>query len=292
MAGAAIGRPPHINPSLSDTEDMSSAHIPGLETLALAIEANGSHRPGHLWRARLYAAELARRLEWDRARLEELELAAVLHDAGELAVPQTILAGSARLTPPELERMQAHAGVGALMAQRAGLPPAVAAMVRGHHERWDGGGYPDGLRRDAIPPGARILAVADCLAGRDAGAALQELRAGCGTAFDPQVVRVALESLHEMERSVKRAMASTPLPLFHGAIAASRREDRLLACLDTGLGSAGGLAETMSAFEDCLRDLIAYDCMAVFRRREHQLRARLPERRWVGGVVRAHHPLR
>src|ERR1035441_1665410 len=98
-------------------------------------------------------------------------------------------------------------GGGAAGGGRAGLPRLAARIVRGHHERWDGSGYPDGLGGEAIPLGARILAVADCLAGAApdglAGstteAALQALRAARGTVFDPRVAEVALER-HEADR--------------------------------------------------------------------------------------------
>src|ERR1039457_2355644 len=112
--------------ALSDTVDMSGAsnsfrpagemaapHLPSLEALALAIEAQGSHDPDHLLRARFYALQLARRLGMDQAGLEALELAAILHDVGELAVPQSILSKPGDLTPPEFEKMKTHAPVGA-----------------------------------------------------------------------------------------------------------------------------------------------------------------------------------
>src|SRR5450759_54255 len=164
--------------------EMASPHLPSIEALALAIEVQGSHAPDHLLRARLYAVELARRLGLDQAGLEMLQLAAILQDVGELAVPQSILSKPDGLTPQEFEKMKTHARVGALIVECAGLPRPAARMVRSHHERWDGTGYPDGRRREAIPLGARILAVADCLAGAAAGAALEALRAGNGTVFD------------------------------------------------------------------------------------------------------------
>src|ERR1039457_2404360 len=176
---------------------VAAPHLSSLEALALAIEVQGSHAPDHVVRSRLYAVELGRRLGVNQADLGALEVACVLHDVGELAVPQSILSKTGGLTPEEFERMKTHAAVGALIVERAGLPRLAARIVRGHHERWDGSGYPDGLGGEAIPLGARILAVADCLAGTaqdcPAGdapdclagstteAALRALRAGRGT---------------------------------------------------------------------------------------------------------------
>ena len=247
----------------------ATSFFPGLETLALAIGAQGSHRPDHLVRARLYAVELASRLGLDQAGLEALQLAAILHDVGEMAVPQSILSKSGDLTPQEFEKMKTHAPVGAAIVERAGFPLAAARMVRGHHEHWDGTGYPDGLRHEAIPLGARILAVADCLA--DGGDALQALRAGSGTIFDPRIVQVALESHAAIERAVRQACDALPAPDFRAAIGAARREDRLLSQLNSELGSSLSLPETLSACDGRLRDLIGYDCIALYAVRENRL---------------------
>ena len=129
---------------------LAATHLPSLEALALAIEVQGSHAPDHVVRARLYAVELARRLGLNQADLGALEVACVLHDVGELAVPQSILSKSGGLTPEEFARMKTHAAVGALIVQRAGLPRLAARIVRGHHEHWDGSGYPDGIGGEAI----------------------------------------------------------------------------------------------------------------------------------------------
>jgi diguanylate cyclase (GGDEF)-like protein/putative nucleotidyltransferase with HDIG domain len=274
--------------ALSDTVDMSGAlrifhatggvaapHLFSLEALALAIEAQGSHTTDHLVRARLYAVELARRLGLNQAALETLEVAGVLHDVGELAVPQSILSKAGSLTPEEFERMKTHAALGALIVERAGLPRTAARIVRSHHERWDGTGYPDGLGGAAIPLGARILAVADCLAGaardRPDAAAAATLRAGQGTAFDPRVVEVALESYEAMERAVRLAL---PVPQgrdFRAAIAGARREERLLYQLTGELGSSLSLPDTLSAFDSRLKDLVGYACMALYQVRENRL---------------------
>ena len=247
----------------------ATSFFPGLETLALAIEAQGSHRPDHLVRTRLYAVELARRLGLDQASMETLQLAAILHDVGEMAVPQSILSKSDDLTPQEFEKMKAHAPAGAAILEHAGFPLEAARMVRGHHEHWDGTGYPDGLRHEAIPLGARILAVADCLAA--GGDALQLLAAGSGTIFDPRIVQVVLDGHAAMERAVQEACDALPARDFCSAIGAAWREDRLLSQLNSELGSSLSLPETLSACDGRLRELIGYDAIVLYEVRENRL---------------------
>src|SRR5208283_3281632 len=118
---------------------------------------------------------------------------------GKLAVPEHIIAKPGRLTPSEFEKMKIHTVVGAEILERVEFPYPVVPIVRSHHEKWDGSGYPYGLRGEEIPIGARILAVVDCL---DALAsdrqyrralpldeAMAKVASEAGTAFDPRVVR-------------------------------------------------------------------------------------------------------
>ena len=92
-----------------------------------------------------------------------MRAAALLHDIGKLAVPEHIINKPGRLTPEEFEKMKIHPVVGAEMLERVNFPYPVAPIVRAHHESWDGSGYPDGLKGEEIPVGARILAAVDCL---------------------------------------------------------------------------------------------------------------------------------
>jgi diguanylate cyclase (GGDEF)-like protein len=241
--------------------------FPSLETLALAIEAQGGHAPDHLVRTRLWAVELAGRLGLDQESMEAVQLAAILHDVGEMAIPQSILSKSGALTPQEFEKLKIHAPVGAEIVERAGLPLA-ARMVRGHHEHWDGTGYPDGLSHEAIPLGARILAVADCLASGDP---IPALRAGSGTIFDPGILQVLLDGQAAIERAVRQACDMLPASGFRIAIGAARREDRALSQLHRDLGSSLCLHETLSACDGRLKDLIGYDCIVLYAVRENHL---------------------
>ena len=95
--------------------------------------------------------------------MEALHAAALLHDIGKLAVPEHIISKPGRLTPEEFEKMKIHPVVGAEILERVRFPYPVVPIVRAHHEKWDGSGYPDGLKGEEIPIGARILSAVDCL---------------------------------------------------------------------------------------------------------------------------------
>jgi HD-GYP domain-containing protein (c-di-GMP phosphodiesterase class II) len=134
----------------------------------------------------------------DRRTREDIARAAELHDIGKLAIPGGLLAKRGPLAAPEIEVMRRHTVVGEAMIAAAPTLRSVAALVRASHERWDGGGYPDGLRGDSIPLGARIVAVCDAFSAmredRPYGAvltdaeAIAELHRCAGTQFDPRVV--------------------------------------------------------------------------------------------------------
>jgi len=190
-------------------EEIASLNMRTIEALALAIEAKDHTTHTHLHRVRTYAVEIAKELNLSSDETEALRAAALLHDIGKLAVPEQIISKPGRLTPEEFEKMKVHPLVGAEILERVAFPYAVAPIVRSHHERWDGSGYPDGLRAEEIPIGARILAAVDCL---DALASHRQYRpalplieamAGvkerAGTWFDPRVVEILARRFVELE---------------------------------------------------------------------------------------------
>src|ERR1700733_12455742 len=194
-------------------EEMAALHLRTIEALALAIEAKDHTTHDHLQRVQSYAVEVGKDLGLDESQLEALRAAAVLHDIGKLAVPEHIISKPGKLTREEFEKMKIHPVVGAEILERVRFPHPVTPIVRSHHERWDGAGYPDGLRGQSIPIGARILAAVDCL---DALAshrqyrralpldeAMQKVAAESGKAFDPQVVEVLQRRYVELEAIAK-----------------------------------------------------------------------------------------
>ena len=191
-------------------EQIASLNMRTIEALALAIEAKDHTTHTHLQRVRTYAIEIARELSLDEGEIEALRAAALLHDIGKLAVPEQIISKPGKLTPEEFEKMKVHPIVGAEILERVAFPYPVAPIVRSHHERWDGTGYPEGLSGEDIPIGARILAAVDCL---DALAshrqyrpalplkeAMAKVREKSGTWFDPRVVKILERRYIELER--------------------------------------------------------------------------------------------
>ena len=194
-------------------EQMAALHLRTIQALALAIEAKDRTTHDHLQRVQVYAVETARELGLKGEQLEALQAAAVLHDIGKLAVPEHIISKPGKLTPGEFEKMKVHPIVGAEILERVNFPYPVAPIVRSHHEKWNGTGYPDGLQGEAIPIGSRILAAVDYL---DALASDRQYRRALpldevirmvssesGKAFDPEVVTILVRRYREFEQKAR-----------------------------------------------------------------------------------------
>jgi diguanylate cyclase (GGDEF)-like protein/putative nucleotidyltransferase with HDIG domain len=194
-------------------EAMSSLHLRTIEALALAIEAKDHTTADHIQRVQIYAMELAKELKLSNKETDALRAAALLHDIGKLAVPEYIISKPGRLTPEEFEKMKIHPVVGAEILERVQFPYPVVPIVRAHHEKWDGTGYPYGLAGERIPIGARIISAVDCL---DALAsdrqyrralpieeAIKIVQAESGKAFDPRVVDALARNSSEWERKAQ-----------------------------------------------------------------------------------------
>src|SRR3954470_11156023 len=147
----------------SHAEQVSKLHLRTIEALALAIEAKDENTGEHLQRVRVYSMELAKVLRLTEDETEALQAASVLHDIGKLAVPEHIISKPGRLTPEEFEKMKIHPVIGAEILERVNFPYPVVPVVRAHHGKSDGRGYPFGLKRAEMRVGARILARVDCL---------------------------------------------------------------------------------------------------------------------------------
>jgi diguanylate cyclase (GGDEF)-like protein/putative nucleotidyltransferase with HDIG domain len=223
-------------------EEMANLHLRTIEALALAIEAKDHTTHDHLQRVRIYAIEVAKELAISPAEMEALHAAALLHDIGKLAIPEHIISKPGRLTPEEFEKMKIHPIVGAEILERVRFPYPVVPIVRAHHEKWDGTGYPYGLKGTEIPIGARILSAVDFL---DAMASdrqyrralpmkdvLQRLAAESGKAFDPKVIDVLQKRHRHLEELIQpeadrdaSSKLSTDLKVEHGEAPAAGFED-------------------------------------------------------------------
>ncbi len=191
---------------LADSPDRA-ARYRAAESLARAVDARDGYAGSHSQRVGDYAARIARRLGADEPTIELTRLAGSLHDLGKLAVPEEILRKEGTLSDAERVVVQRHPQIGHRMLESLGVEP-VAAWVLHHHERWDGGGYPNRLAGEQIPLGARIIFVADAYDAmtserrtrvrRDRftpAEALAELERCAGTQFDPAVVNALAEEL-------------------------------------------------------------------------------------------------
>jgi diguanylate cyclase (GGDEF)-like protein/putative nucleotidyltransferase with HDIG domain len=291
--------------------EMAELHWRTIEALALAIEAKDETTAAHLKRVQVYAVEIAKELKLSASEIKAVEAAALLHDIGKLAVPEYIISKPGRLTPEEFEKMKIHPIVGAEILQRVNFPYPVVPIVRSHHEKFDGSGYPDGLCGEQIPIGARILAAVDCLdavasdrqyrRAKPIEEALAMVEEESGKSFDPQIVALlrlrhkALEEKAKMQTSGESSGVSSHIVVERGAapatgfaeanntqsvapeasftlaIASARREVQLLVEIANDLGNSLSLDETLALMAMRLRNMVPYDSIVIYIRQDGKL---------------------
>jgi len=240
-------------------KDTEALHLRTIEGLAMAIEAKDENTHKHLLRVRVYVAELGKLMKLDRPIMQALLIASYLHDIGKLAVPEYIINKPGKLTQEEFEKMKIHPVVGADILDRVRFPYPVVPIVRSHHESWDGSGYPDGLKGEEIPIGARLLTAVDCF---DALAserpyrkalpldeAMAFVKARAGIQFDPQIVELLEKNYLELEERARQQIGEiealkTNMTILRGAApgAGFEPEHRSIASRSGFAGPQSGLA--------------------------------------------------
>jgi diguanylate cyclase (GGDEF)-like protein/putative nucleotidyltransferase with HDIG domain len=211
--------------------------------------------------------------------VQAVRTAALLHDIGNMAVPEHILSKPDALTPGEFDRVKIHPRVGAEILKNVPFAGPVGDLVLSHHERWDGLGYPAGLRGKDIPLGARVLAIADCFStlqadrpyrpARSEAEAIALLHEYAGTAFDPVLVELLVTRL---EASIDAAAASSPDPSWNERheldalqdIAGAHREEQTLYEIAQALGSSLGVSDAMALIQEKVSRLVPFVTCALF----------------------------
>jgi diguanylate cyclase (GGDEF)-like protein/putative nucleotidyltransferase with HDIG domain len=283
-------------------EEMASVNLRTIEALAMAIEAKDENTHEHLCRVRVYVEEIGRELRLGESEMQALQAGSLLHDIGKLAIPEHILTKPGKLTPEEFEKMKIHPIVGADILSRVGFSYPVVPIVRSHHERWDGQGYPDGLIRDQIPIGARILAVVDCFDALTSdrpyrpalplAEAMTYVKEQAGKRFDPAIVDILERRYHDLEAKAKAEGAKmealkTSFQVIRGEapaagfaeegekiptagsagalarIAAAGQEAQVLFQLGQTLGNSLSLDATMTVLAEKLRQLVPHHLLVM-----------------------------
>lgn len=190
--------------------ELNKLYLQTIETLASAVDAKDRYTHGHIRRVQAYAIELAKQIGVTNGeQLLAIQAGALLHDIGKLAIPEYILNKPTVLTETEYEKMKIHPVVGANMLGTIDFPYPVIPLVKSHHERWDGNGYPDGLKGEDIPLGARILSIVDCYDALTTNRPYRSpmprqqivelFRRESGRAYDPNIVEAFIANLERIE---------------------------------------------------------------------------------------------
>ena len=274
----------------AEQSQLSGLHMATIEALASAIDAKDKTPAAHIRRVQEFARALAREIHLDEEEVQAIATAALLHDVGKLAVPEHILSKPGPLTDEEFERIKIHPQVGFEIIEHVPFPCPVAPLVLCHHERWDGSGYPLGLRGDDIPLGARVLAVADyfdsMMRDRPYNKAVSSematltLREESGRALDPHLVSAFLGMLatrplagvvaagagsreHQELVRLSRSSQGGEKTAFEN-IAKAHQEIYSLYEIAQAIGSSLGVADTMSLIAGKLTTLIPFSSCALF----------------------------
>jgi diguanylate cyclase (GGDEF)-like protein/putative nucleotidyltransferase with HDIG domain len=289
-----------VRTSVNHVQEMSELHLRTIEALAIAIDAKDEVTHDHVHRVQVYATGLAKLFGLSEAEIEALQAGALMHDIGKLAVPDYILNKPGKLTEAEYDKMKIHTVVGAEILSRVGFPYPVVPVVRHHHERWDGRGYPDGLKGKQIPITARILMVVDCFdAVREdrqyrkamtREEAVELLQSSAGTMYDPKVVEVFLKHLDEFEEEIRRRRLGMPsdrarqtslIPARAGDVASAQgvfeqirnahREVITLYEIAQTIGTSLDLRDMFALFSSRLQDIVSYTTCVLYLHRPNSI---------------------
>lgn len=267
-----------------------------IQALASAIEAKGGTSHTQIVQMQKHAVALARAVGLPPDEIPGLQTATLLHDIGNLAVPEHILAKPSKLTEEEWAKVRIHPEIGARILEDVPFPYPVAPLVLCHHEHWDGSGYPRGLRGEEIPLGARILAVVDSYtslstnrphrAAMPRAQVFANLQQAAGRILDPSLVKAFLELLPSIESeqqadapgcrasSVTAGIAggaerdSANGSCVHENIAVAHQEAHSLYQIAQALGSSLAMKETVDLIASSLRALVPFTTFALFLKAE------------------------
>jgi diguanylate cyclase (GGDEF)-like protein/putative nucleotidyltransferase with HDIG domain len=295
-----------VEAASTDLAEINRLHFATVEALATAIDAKDQVTHEHVRRVQIYAESIGRLFDLPEDEIEALRAGALLHDIGKLGVPDHILNKPGKLTPAEFEKMKIHTTIGARILERVGFPYPVVPIVRYHHERWDGKGYPEGLSGTTIPLTARILAVVDCFdavredrAYRSAFSredACELLRQQSGKHFDPEVVATFLAHLVTFEQRIVEAGLSlepannnvffleteneaadtriSDQPEYLDQIAAAHHEMSSLYEIARTFSTSLNLEDTVAIFANKLKYVIPFETCAIYLYDEQKQTAR------------------
>ncbi len=274
----------------------SDLHLATIEALARAIDAKDQNTQLHIRRVQIYAAHMAKAVGLSPAEIQGVKTAALLHDIGKLAVPEHILSKPGPLTQEEFQKIRIHPEVGAEIIAAVPFPYPVAPIILSHHERWDGKGYPQGLKAEEIPIGARILTIVDYFDAvtteRPYHKALTHesavglLKHESSRALDPALVDIFIELLPtlvaEAEADARLHPDSTitlmpdnagaasvgpapaPMPNAFENIALAHREIYALYEIAQSMGTSLGVADTMALISSKLMKIVPWSGSALF----------------------------
>ena len=281
-------------------EEIADLHMNTIESLAIAIDAKDQTTHGHVRRTQIYATEMGKLLKVKEQELRALVAGALLHDIGKLAVPEYILNKPGKLTEAEFAKMKIHPTVGGDILKRVNFPYPVEDIVRYHHEKWDGSGYPKGLKSEQIPLVARIISVVDFYdatrcdrpyrKGMKREDSLNLLQQMSGSSFDPRVVElfakhviefdqlIASEDIREQVASEKIDLTSKSRPdaglasdilgtpdgnLGFRSITQAQREVFALHEIAQTIGSSLNMNDTVTLIANKLRAIVPHDTCII-----------------------------
>jgi response regulator RpfG family c-di-GMP phosphodiesterase len=194
---------------------LSQSSLEAIAALVHAVEAKDPYTRKHSEQVTFYAANLAEKAHLPENLIESIRVASLLHDVGKIGVPDSILTKPGQLTEQEFAEIRKHPVIGARIVEKVSLLACETPLVRHHHERWDGKGYPDGLAGEDIPIGARVICVADSIDAMlmlrtykraySIEEMLQELRHCAGHQFDPDLAAAAIEWCNENRSRIIQA---------------------------------------------------------------------------------------